>query len=118
MAYVDVYVAAVPTDGKQAWLNHAKKLDGIFMEAGALEIVETWGSDVPAGKLTSFPMAVQCKPDETVSVGWIKWSSKEARDQAWEVLMKHPDMQPGASAMPFDGACMIFGGFDIVREIR
>ena len=117
MAYVDVYVAAVPTAGRQTYLDHARKMDGLFKQAGALAVVETWGSDVPDGKLTSFPMAVKCGADETVAVGWIKWEYKEARDAAWAALMKHPAMQPGASAMPFDGARMIFGGFDIILEI-
>ena len=117
MAYIDVFVAAVPTAGKQTYLEHATRMDRLFKEAGALEVVESWGSDVPAGKVTSFPLAVQCAADETVATGWIKWTSKAARDAAWAELMKRPEMQPGASPMPFDGKRMIFGGFDVILEL-
>lgn len=34
-----------------------------FKGWGALKVVECWGDDVPEGKVTSFPMAVTCKPD-------------------------------------------------------
>lgn len=117
MAYVDVFVAAVPTAQKQIYLDHAQKMDQMFKDAGALEVLESWGSDVPEGRLTSFPMAVKCAPDETVATGWIKWASKEARDGAWAELMKRPEMQPGASTMPFDGKRMIFGGFEVILEM-
>jgi uncharacterized protein YbaA (DUF1428 family) len=117
MAYVDVFVAAVPTANKQTYLDHAGKMDLLFKKAGALEVVECWGSDVPEGNITSFPMAVKCGVDETVTTGWIKWASKEARDTAWADLMKLPEMQPGASPMPFDGKRMIFGGFEVMLEL-
>ncbi len=116
MAFVDLFVAPVPTANKQTWLDHCKRFDQLFKDAGALEITECWGNDVPEGKLTSFSMAVKREGDETVTVGWIKWPSKQARDAAWAELMKHPDMQPG-SAMPYDGKRMIFGGFDIALEL-
>jgi uncharacterized protein YbaA (DUF1428 family) len=38
----------------------------VFKENRALNVVECRGDDVPEGKLTSFPMAVKCKDDETV----------------------------------------------------
>lgn len=117
MSYMDVYVAAVPTAKKQAYLDHARLMDKLFKQAGALEIVETWGNDGADGELTSFPMAVKCEPGETVAVGWIKWPSKDARDAAWGQLMQRPEMQSGANPMPFDGNRMIFGGFDVILEV-
>ncbi|MGL4488790.1 MAG: DUF1428 domain-containing protein [Rhizobiaceae bacterium] len=117
MAYMDVFVSAVKTENRQAWLDHAKHFDQLFKDAGALEIMECWGDDVPEGTLTSFTMAVKREPDETVTVGWIKWTSKEARDAAWAKLMQLPEMQPGAMEMPYDGKRMIFGGFDVALEM-
>jgi uncharacterized protein YbaA (DUF1428 family) len=117
MAYVDIFMAAVATEKKQIYLDYARKMDQMFKDAGALEVVECWGNDVPEGKLTSFPMAVKRAPDETVATGWIKWASKEVRDAAWGELMKRPEMQPGAGPMPFDGKRMIFGGFDVILEL-
>jgi uncharacterized protein YbaA (DUF1428 family) len=114
---MDIYVSAIPDANRVDWLKHAKKFDRLFKDAGALEVIECWGNDVPEGELTSFPMAVKREEGETVSVGWVKWPSKAVRDAAWAELMKHPDMQTGAMAMPFDGKRMIFGGFDVVLEM-
>ena len=35
----------------------AQKASAIFLEYGALRVVEALGDDVPEGKVTSFPMA-------------------------------------------------------------
>lgn len=112
MNYVDGFVLAVPTANRAAYQAYAEKFAPIFKEFGALNIVECWGSDVPPGKLTSFPLAVQCKEDETVVFSWITWPSKEKRDAAWVVMMEDPRFSPEVSPMPFDGKRMIFGGFE------
>lgn len=66
MAYVDGFVVAVPTANRETYRKYAQDSVKVFKEHGALHLVECWGDDVPQGKLTSFPMAVQCKDDETV----------------------------------------------------
>ena len=88
----------------------------VFKDNGALRVVECWGDDVPEGKLTSFPMAVQRKPDETVVFSWIVWPSRAARDAGWKKVMADPPMQRGANPMPFDGARLIYGGFEVIVE--
>ena len=103
MNYVDGFVVAVPTKNKDIYEAHAKKAATIFKEYGALKLVECWGEDVPEGKITSFPMAVQCKPDETVVFSWIVWPSRQVRDKGWEKIMANPRMQPDVNPMPFDG---------------
>ena len=65
----------------------------------------------------SFSMAVKREPDESILFSWITWPSKEVRISAWEKLMQLPEMQPGASSMPFDGKRMIYGGFDVILEL-
>lgn len=117
MAYVDLFVAPVPSGSREDYKAYADRMDRLFIEAGALSITECWGTDVPGGKLTSFPLAVKLEDGETVAAGWIKWPSKQHRDEAWGRLMQHPDMQPGAAPMPFDGKRMIFGGFDALFEM-
>src|SRR4051812_29418336 len=62
MHYVDGFVAAVPTANRVTYLRHAQAAAAVFKEHGALGVVECWGDDVPDGKLTSFPLAVQRKP--------------------------------------------------------
>ena len=108
MAYVDGFVAAVPTANREIYLDYARKFDALFIAQG---------DDVPEGKDTSFSMAVKRQPDESILFSWITWPSKETRNAAWEKLMQLPEMQPGASPMPFDGKRMIYGGFEVILEI-
>ena len=116
MHYVDGFVAAVPTARREEYLAYATKFADVFKKHGALRVVETWGDDVPEGKLTSFTMAVKREPSESIVFSWITWPSKDARDTAWKALMEDPAMQPGATPMPFDGKRMIFGGFQMILE--
>lgn len=114
MNYIDGFVAAVPTDNREAFREHAQEAALAFKEHGALGVVECWGDDVPEGKLTSFPLAVKCQVDETVVFSWISWPSREVRDAGWKKLMADPRMQSGT--MPFDGKRMIYGGFQVLVE--
>ena len=66
MGYANGFVAAVPTTNKEVYRKHAEEAAKVFKEFGALALVEYWGDDVPEGKITSFPMAVKCREDETV----------------------------------------------------
>ena len=111
MTYVDGFVAAVPTANREAFRAHAETNAAMFKEYGALTVVESWGDDVPEGRLTSFTMAVQRKEDETVVFSWITWPSREARDEAWKKIMEDARMQ-NAPNPPFDGKRMIYGGFN------
>lgn len=118
MSYIDGFIAAVPTASKQAYLDMAASMNAMFKAHGALEIVENWGVDVPEGTLTSFTMAVKREENKSIVFSWIKWPSKQVRDEAWGVLMQDPLMQPGATPPVFDGKRMIFGGFETMMEIR
>jgi len=114
MSYVDGFVCAVPTANRQKYHDHATDAGVVFKEYGALSFVECWGDDVPDGKLTSFPMAVKCQPDETVVFSWVVWASRQARDEGMAKVMRDPRMDPRANPMPFDGARLIFGGFEMI----
>jgi uncharacterized protein YbaA (DUF1428 family) len=116
MNYLDGFVAAVPVANQAAYLKHAQDAAVVFKEYGALSVVESWGDDVPDGKLTSFPMAVKREEGEVVVFSWIEWPSKAARDSAWEKISADPRMDPAHNPMPFDGKRMIYGGFQIVME--
>lgn len=117
MEYVDGFVAAVPTANREKFRAHAEAAAQVFREHGALRVVECWGDDVPEGKVTSFPMAVQRRDDETVVFSWILWPSREARDRGMEKIMKDPRMQPENNPMPFDGKRLIYGGFAILVDV-
>ena len=117
MSYVDGFVAAVPTANRETYRRHAEAAHAVFKEHGALRCVECWGDDVPDGKVTSFPMAVQRKPDETVIFSWIEWPSRAGRDAGMARAMEDPRLQPGNNPMPFDGQRMIYGGFEPIIDI-
>jgi uncharacterized protein YbaA (DUF1428 family) len=112
MNYVDGFVAAVPTANRDAYLKHAEIAATVFKEQGALSVVECWGDDVPDGKVTSFPMAVQRKDDETVVFAWITWPSRSVRDEGMKNVMD--DARLRDIVMPFDGQRMIYGGFEVI----
>ena len=114
MSYVDGFVASVPTAGREAYERHARLAGTVFREHGASSVVDAWGDDVPEGKLTSFPMAVQRKDDETVVFGWVFWPSRAVRDAAWPKVMADPRLS--SAEPPFDGKRMIFGGFEVIAE--
>ncbi|SOB76288.1 Uncharacterized conserved protein YbaA, DUF1428 family [Marinobacter sp. LV10R510-11A] len=116
MDYVDGCVLAVPTKNKTAYIEHATKAAKLFKKHGATRLVECWGEDVPEGKLTSFPMAVQCKDDETVVLTWITWPSREVRDVGMKSVMEEWGADGDDNPMPFDGARMIFGGFQMIVD--
>ena len=116
MDYIDGFVAAVPTVNRERYKTHSRAAAAVFKEHGALRVVECWGDDVPQGKVTSFPMAVQCKDDETVVFSWITWPSRRARDEGMKKVMADARMQPDKNPMPFDGKRLIYGGFQILVD--
>jgi uncharacterized protein YbaA (DUF1428 family) len=117
MSYIDGFVAAVPTANREVYKKHVEQAAIVFKDHGALKVVECWGDDVPDGKLTSFPMAVRKKHDETVVFSWIVWPSRQARDAGMKNVMADPRSQANVNPMPFDGKRLIFGGFDVLVEV-
>lgn len=115
MSYIDGMIAAVPTANKDEYLAHAREAGAIFKEHGATKCVETWGDDVPDGKVTDFRRSVLATADETVVFSWISWPDKAARDAGWAKIMQ--DQRMAAMKMPFDGKRMIYGGFEKILEV-
>lgn len=120
MSYVDGFVLAVPTANREAFIKYAEWFDTIFIEQGAIRVIECWGDDVPDGKVTDFRKAVQAKDDETVVFSWVEWPDKETRDAAMgrmEELMKTDERFDHAKhPLPFDGKRMIYGSFQSVLD--
>jgi uncharacterized protein YbaA (DUF1428 family) len=122
MNYVDGFVIAVPTANKQKFIDHAATADSVFIEMGALRVLECWGEDVPDGETTDFRKAVKANSDESVVFSWIEWPDKATRDAAMAKMMDpgfvDPRMDPAKNPMPFDGKRLIFGGFAPVVNIQ
>ncbi|OMH25792.1 DUF1428 domain-containing protein [Motiliproteus sp. MSK22-1] len=116
MNYVDGFAAAVPSKSRETYRKYAEEAVAVFKENGALKVVECWGDDVPEGEVTSFPKAVNCKPDETVVFSWIIWPSKQVRDDGMKKVMEDPRFDPETNPMPFDGKRLIYGGFEMIVD--
>jgi len=120
MSYIDGFVIAVPTANRQKFIDFAREFDPMFIEFGALRVVETCADDVPHGKQTDFYRAVAATEDEFVAFSWIEWPDKATRDAGMKKFMEDPRMDPAnpdALPMPFDGARMIYGGFASVLDL-
>ena len=122
MSYIDGFVIAVPKANRQKFIDHANNADSVFMEMGALRVIECWADDVPDGTLTDFRQAVQASADEDVVFSWIEWPDKAARDACYARMMDpanpDPRMDPAKNPMPFDGKRMIWGGFTPVVDLQ
>ena len=119
--YVDGFILAAPSDGQEAFTDFANTYDAIFMEYGAVRIIEAWGDDVPHGTQTDFFRAVQARDNENVAFSWIEWPDKATRDAGMKQAMEDPRMDPSNKdnpPMPFDGQRMVYGGFTPVVELR
>jgi len=120
MAYIEGFVIAVPTANKQKFIDHANKGDPVFMDHGAVRVVETWQDNVEKGHTTDFFGAVDAKSEESVVFSWIEWPDKakrQAMEGQMEELMKTDErFDPEKNPMPFDGGRMIFGGFEPVLD--
>lgn len=109
---IDGFVASVPTTEKAAYVEHANRVDALFLEFGATRVVDGWGQDVPHGKVTDFYRAVAATEGETVVFGYIEWPDAETRTRGWDAVMK--DERMNDEQAPFDGKRMIFGAFEAV----
>jgi uncharacterized protein YbaA (DUF1428 family) len=117
MTYIDGFLAPVFPGRREDYAKMATDAAQIFIEHGALQVVEAFGEDVPEGKLTDMWRAVDGKKadGEVVVFSWIVWPSKEARNAGWEKAMADERMKPPADN-PFDGKRMIYGGFDLLVD--
>ena len=116
MPYFDMMAAPVKSDGKEAYLEHARATAPVFMKHGAVRLIECWGDDVPDGETTSFPLAVKLEEGETVVTSIVEWPDKATRDAGMGAVMQDPVM--AKMEMPFDGKRLIFGGFSGMMDTK
>ncbi len=117
MTYVEGFLTPVPTAKRDAYLAHATAAAPMLKELGVRRMVESWGDDVPRGKLNDLWMAVEAGEDETVVFSWFEYPDRAARDAAGEKMMSDPRMEAMMADMPFDGRRMVMGGFTSVSDV-
>ena len=66
MTFVEGFLTPVPIANKARYLEHAREAVPLFRSLGATRFVESWGDDVPDGKLNDLKQAVQAAPEEAV----------------------------------------------------
>lgn len=116
MTYFEGFIVPVPETNRDAFRNHAQRLSGALKGLGVRRQVESWGVDIPDGKVTDFRKAVDAASGETVVLAWFEYPDRKTRDAANEKMMSDPAMQEMGTDVPFDGKRMIFGGFDAIVE--
>lgn len=114
MTYVAGFLTPVPNGNKQAYIDSARKAWSLFKEYGALQIMETWGDQVPAGEHTDFRRAVALEDGETVCFSWMIWPDKATHDRCGASMQTDPRWQE--MDMPFDGKRMMWGSFTPIFE--
>ncbi|HEX7741955.1 MAG TPA: DUF1428 domain-containing protein [Sphingobium sp.] len=117
MSYMDGFVIPVPKGNKQRYKEVAAYAAPIFIEHGALRVVECWADDIKPGKVNDLRTAVIAKEGEEVVFSWIEWPDKETRDAGSAKVMADPRMQPKEGEdMPFIGERLIYGGFEVLLD--
>lgn len=118
MSYIDGYLIPVAHDKREDYARLAAHAAPIFIEHGALEVVEAWGDDMMRGQTTDFFMAVKAEAAENVVFSWIRWPDKAARDAGNQAAMADPRFEDLDGSGLFDGKRMVFSGFAPLVEQR
>jgi len=117
MTYIEGFVVAVPAANQDAYRRHSETVLPLFKGLGVTRMVQTWGDEVPDGKVTDFKGAVQAKSDEVVVFTWLEYPSKAVRDAANQKMMNDPAAKDIAKTLPFDGQRVIFAGFETLLDL-
>ncbi len=115
MSYIDGFVIPVPKGNRELYQEWALRAAPVFLEHGAVRVVECWGTDVPVGMVNDFRTSVIAEEGEEVAFSWVEWPDKATRDAGQEKVMNDPRMQEPGDA-PFSGKRMIYGGFDVLVD--
>lgn len=110
MAYIEGFLAPVPQDRREAYLEFTKRAAPIFKDIGVARMVECWGDDLIRGQHTDFYRAVDAQDGETVVFSWMEYPDKATRDAAYAKMENDPRFEE-LGEMPMDGKRMIFSGF-------
>ncbi len=111
--YVDGFVFPVPRARLSEYTRVARAAAAIWKEHGALDYCEYVGDDVQREGTRSCADLVAATEDDAIVVGWVVFTSREARDLANAKVAADPRMASlmGSSDSGFDATRMAYGGF-------
>jgi len=92
MTWIDGFVIPVPEARRADYAAMAEKVGRIFLDHGATQVVESWGADVPHGKLTDF--------------------HREVAAAGHKAVFADPRMAEAGDMTMFNSRRMIMGGFE------
>jgi uncharacterized protein YbaA (DUF1428 family) len=116
VTHIQGFLIAVKTARRDNYLKMARDTAPMFAEFGALRTVECWADDVADGQRTDMKRATKAQADESIVFSWIEWPDKATCDAAAKRMMTDERMQTPPEDMPFDGARMIYAGFETVHD--
>jgi uncharacterized protein YbaA (DUF1428 family) len=118
MAYADGFLIPVPKKNLDAYKKMSEQAGKFWMEHGALDYKECVGDDLfVQGMTASFPDTLKLKRGETVIFSWAVYKDKAHRDRVNKLIMADPRMKM-PKKMPFDPARMLFGGFEVLVDMK
>ena len=117
MSYVDGYVIPVIAARFEEYRLKAVESAKLWLEHGALSVIEAKADDAPMGKVTSFPRSVQLQEDEVAVLGYVTYRDRAHRDAVQTAVFQDPRMNAIMQDLPMDGKRMIWGGFEAFVEV-
>lgn len=115
--YIDGFVLPVPRESLAIYQQAVAKVAEIWKEYGALEYSETVADDLSLEGVASFVEAAKAQQDEVIIFGWVRFASRQARDEANKKVAADPRMaqliEPlieGAKPI-FNAKRMLYAGF-------
>lgn len=115
--YYTGFLTPVPQANKAAFASMAKSAwEEEFQPRGCLGNYESWGADVPRGKLTDMYRAVDAQDGEVIVMSWAAWPDRATCEKAWRGMQEGMQAGQDMPDMPFDGKRMIWAGFDTLFD--
>lgn len=113
--YIDGIILPVSPATKEAYVAMTRTVSATFTKIGAIRVVETWGSDVPAGKTTDYASAGHAAGDDVVSILGSN-GRPSPPDAGMPKIMAAARMQTARADLTFDGKPMIYGDFTTLLD--
>jgi uncharacterized protein YbaA (DUF1428 family) len=114
MSYLEFYILPVSAARIDDYCKIAAESAALWLQHGALSVVEAVADDAPIGEVTSFPRSVVLAADEVVVCAYITYRDRAHRDEVQARVMADATMERLFQEAPVDGKRMIWGGFKTI----